>query len=145
VAGTLDLARGHEAPAKHARSVDSRHTRRVLIEIVGVAWVVGAAVAVLVPALAHGQFLGSYGWLSGFGLTQSKSVVWLHGNAGADQIDQMIPWSSLAWTQIHQGHLPLWNPYSALGTPLAFNWQSSAFSLPALVSYALPLRYGYDL
>ncbi len=55
----------------------------------------------------------------------------------------MIPWSTLAWTQVHSGHLPLWNPYSALGTPLAFNWQSSAFSLPSVVGYLVPLRFAY--
>ena len=42
----------------------------------------------------------------------------------------MIPWTTLAWTQVHHGQLPLWNPYSASGTPLAFNWQSATFSLP---------------
>ena len=49
----------------------------------------------------------------------------------------------LAWTQVHHGHLPLWNNYEALGMPLAFNWGSGAFSLPALVSYLTPLRVVY--
>ena len=55
----------------------------------------------------------------------------------------MIPWSTLAWTQVHHGHLPLWNPYSGLGLPLAFNWQSAVFSLPALIGYLLPLHLAY--
>ncbi len=53
----------------------------------------------------------------------------------SDLIREIIPWTTLAWTQVHHGILPLWNPYSALGAPLAFNWQSGAFSLPALVGY----------
>ena len=42
----------------------------------------------------------------------------------------------------HHGHLPLWN-YEALGMPLAFNFGSGVFSLPALVSYLTPLRAVY--
>ncbi|MGH9920250.1 MAG: hypothetical protein ACRD6W_15455, partial [Nitrososphaerales archaeon] len=37
----------------------------------------------------------------------------------------------------------MWNPYSALGMPLAFNWQSGAFGIPALVGYLLPLRLAF--
>jgi hypothetical protein len=57
----------------------------------------------------------------------------------------MIPWSTLAWTQVHAGHLPLWNPFSGLGLPLAFNWQSGAFSLPAVIGYAFPLHITYTV
>ena len=57
----------------------------------------------------------------------------------------MIPWTDLAWTQVHQGHLPLWNPYNVLGTPLAFNWQSATFSVPALVGYLAPQRLDYTV
>ena len=67
----------------------------------------------------------------------------MHNPVTSDQIDEMIPWTNLAWTQVHQGHLPLWNPYSALGMPLAFNWQSAAFGLPALVGYLFPLSMAY--
>ena len=44
---------------------------------------------------------------------------------------------------MHHGALPLWNPYSGLGVPLAFNWQSAAFSVPSLIGYAVPLQYAY--
>ena len=47
------------------------------------------------------------------------------------------------WTQVHQGHLPLWNPYSVLGMPLAFNWESAPLSLPALIGYLFPVRLAY--
>ena len=41
--------------------------------------------------------------------------------------------------------LPLWNPDSVLGTPLAFNWQSGVFSLPALLGYLFPLHLAYTV
>ena len=96
----------------------------------------------LVPALHHGLSLGPYDILSRTGLTQVPGAT-AHNTVSGDQIDEMIPWSTLAWTQIHQGHLPLWNTYSGLGLPLAFNWQSAVFSLPALISYAFPLHLAY--
>ncbi len=69
----------------------------------------------------------------------------MHNPQTADLITEMIPWTTLAWTQVHHGHLPLWNPYSALGMPLAFNWQSATFSVPALVGYLFPLRLAYTV
>ena len=69
----------------------------------------------------------------------------LRNSATGDQVAEMIPWSTLAWVQVHQGHLPLWNPYSGLGLPLAFNWQSAAFSLPMAVSYLFPLHLAYTV
>ena len=112
------------------------------LDLVGVGWVVAAAVAVMLPALTRGASLGPYGLLARDGLLIQ------HGGGArnpfaADQITQMIPWTSLAWEQVHHGHLPLWNPYNALGTPLAFNWQSATFSLPALLGYLVPLRLAY--
>jgi hypothetical protein len=86
--------------------------------------------------------LGPYDLLSKSGLTQRAGVS-VRNSATGDQIAEMIPWSNLAWMQVHQGHLPLWNPYSGLGLPLAFNWQSGAFSLPVVVSYAFPLHLAY--
>ncbi len=83
-------------------------------DVLGVGWVLVAAVAVMLPALRHGLSLGEYDWLSSFGLLQ-QHVGSIHNNFAGDQIDEMIPWTTLAWTQVHQGHLPLWNPYNALG------------------------------
>ena len=116
-------------------------TKRMLPDLLGVAWVVAAAVAVIAPALSHGASLGPYDWIDRYGLTAVHGAVRqdIHG----DQVTQMIPWTQLAWIQVHQGHLPLWNPYSALGMPLAFNWQSATFSLPSLVGYLMPLRLAF--
>ena len=94
------------------------------------------------PGVLPGGSLGPYDILGKYGLTARPGRVH-DGILAIDQITQMIPWSVLSWTQVHHGQIPLWNPYSALGMPLAFNWQSSAFSVPALIGYALPLRYVY--
>ena len=110
----------------------------------GVLCVVAAAIAVLAPALHHGASFGSYDLLSEYGLTANAHVA-VHNQANGDQIDEMIPWATLAWDQVHHGHLPLWNPYSVLGLPLAFNWQSSVFSLPSLLGYLAPLRLAYSV
>ena len=64
----------------------------------------------------------------------------IHNTSAGDQVDAIIPWSTLAWTQVHHGQLPLWDPYAALGLPLAFNWQTAAFSVPTLIGYLFPLH-----
>ena len=115
-----------------------------LRDLIGVGWVLAAAVGVMIPALHHGLSLGEYDWLSGYGLLQQHGVLVHNGFAG-DQINEMIPWTTLAWTQVHHGQVPLWNPYNALGMPLAFNWQSAVFSLPNLIGYLFPLRLMYTV
>jgi hypothetical protein len=87
--------------------------------------VVAIGIAPLVPALVHG-------------------AASLHNpGRGTDQLDFFIPFTRLSWTEVHAGHLPLWNPYSALGLPLWFNWQSGATSVPALVGYLVPMHFAY--
>jgi len=113
-------------------------------DVAGLAWVAAAGVAVLVPALAHGLALGPYDQLARYGLSARPGVV-VHYTGPGDQIEMMIPWTVLSWTQVHAGHLPLWNPYGGLGGPLVFNWQSGAFGLPALVGYLVPLRLAYTV
>ncbi len=111
-------------------------------DIVGLACVVVAGVLALVPALAHGTFLGPYDILQSTGLNKVPNVK-VHNSTLFDQISLFVPWTNLVWTQVHQGHLPLWNPYSALGMPLAFNWESAPMSLPALIGYLFPVRLAY--
>ncbi len=114
------------------------------VDVVGLVWVLGAAVAFLLPALLHGVYLGPFDFLSASGLPPHPGAP-VHNLFDTDQITQMIPWTNLAWTQVHHGHLPLWNSYTALGTPLAFNWQSAVFSLPAVIGYLVPLRFDYTV
>lgn len=110
--------------------------------LLGVCWVIGAGLFTLAPALHHGFSLGPYDILSQAGLTRVAGTT-VHNTVSGDQIAQMIPWTSLGWTQVHHGHLPLWNAYNGMGLPLAFNWQSGAFSLPALIGYLMPLHLAY--
>jgi len=109
-----------------------------------VAWVLAAAAAVMAPALAHGSSLGPFDIVARLGLSRQAGAT-VHNPQTADLITEMIPWTTLAWTQVHHGHLPLWNPYSALGMPLAFNWQSATFSVPSLLGYLFPLRLAYTV
>ncbi len=108
----------------------------------GLAWTVAAAVLVLLPALRPGVSLGPFDLLSRFGLTHQAGVS-VHNAVQADQIQQFVPWTDLAWHLVHNGHLPLWNPDNVLGMPLAFNWQSGAFSVPALVGYLVPVSHAF--
>lgn len=117
---------------------------RILPDLAGIVWIVAAGLVTLTPALIHGPFLGPFDLLSVFGLSMQRGVV-VHNVVNSDQIQQMIPWTVLAWKQVHHGQLPLWNPYSGLGTPLAFNLQSATFSLPSALGYLGPMRYAYDV
>ena len=102
----------------------------------------------MAPALIHGLSLGPYDQLTRLGLAQPTALAYklqAHNPQVADLIREIIPWTSLSWTQVHQGVLPLWNPYSALGAPLAFNWQSATFSLPALLGYLVPVRLDFTV
>ena len=107
-------------------------------------WVLAAGGAVMAPALAHGAYLGPFDWVARFGVSADPSVT-VHNRQTFDQITEFIPWTNLAWTQVHNGHLPLWNPYSLLGTPLAFNWQSATFSVPALLGYLFPVSLAFTV
>jgi len=103
-----------------------------------------AAIAVLLPALVHGLSLGPFDQLSRYGLSTRPGTV-VHYTGPGDQIEMLIPWTTLAWTQVHHGHLPLWNPYSGLGMPLVFNWQSASFSVPALLGYLVPVHLAFTV
>ena len=113
-------------------------------DVLGLTWVVLAGVALVIPALIHGVHLGPYDLLTENGLLKRSGVV-VHNTWVGDQISQMIPWTTLAWNQVHHGQLPLWNPFSGLGMPLAFNWQSAPFGLPALVGYLFPVQDAYTV
>ena len=119
--------------------------RRRLAGLAAVAWVVALGLASLAPALAHGSKLGSFGVARSYGIEATGGRPAPYDPVASDQVQQTAPWTALDWTEVHEGHLPLWNPYSAMGTPLLFNFQSAGLSLPAIVSYALPRRFSYDV
>ena len=112
---------------------------------VAIGWSVALAFLLLAPALLHGSMIGTYDLLAKRGLTSQSGVSIIGNYYNSDPINQMIPWTSVAWTQVHHGFVPLWNPYNGLGLPLAFNWQSAVFSVPSLVGYLVPLRSAYTV
>ena len=113
-------------------------------DVLGVLWVLGAAFAVLLPPLVHGSSLGPFDILSQYSLSKQHAVT-VHNWRLIDQITAIIPFTTQAWTQVHAGHLPLWNPYSLLGLPLAFDWLGAPFSIPSLVGYLFPLHLAYTV
>jgi hypothetical protein len=48
---------------------------------------------------------------------------------------QFVPWRWLAWEQLRQGFLPIWNPLNGMGAPLAANYQLALFYPPGWLSY----------
>ena len=142
------ICRVSRASTADLRGVSSEHEAGLsrghwgIFDALGLAGVVVAGVLVLVPALAHGTFLGPYDILQNTGLNKVPNIK-VHNATLLDQISLFIPWTNLVWTQVHQGHFPLWNPYSALGMPLAFNWESAPLSLPVLIGYLFPVGLAY--
>ena len=139
-----ECRRGADAVAPPLELDDTDQVPWSRRDAAGIAWVVVAGIAALVPALLRGVYLGPYDLLSRYGLTAQPGVV-PRNPLASDQITQMIPWNGLAWSQVHAGHIPLWNSFSGLGMPLAFNWQSAPFGLPALIGYLGPQRLAYTL
>jgi hypothetical protein len=43
---------------------------------------------------------------------------------------QFVPWWSVAWESLLDGHLPLWNPLLGMGAPLLANYQSGLLYPP---------------
>ncbi|MBW4030581.1 MAG: YfhO family protein [Acidobacteria bacterium] len=118
-------------------------SRRTLRDVAAIGWLVLVAGAFLAPALAHGRSLGPYDILSQFGLTNNPHVV-VHNIVNSDEIEEFIPWQALAWLQVHAGHLPLWNPHSLLGLPLAFDFQSAPFGPTVAIGYLFPLSLAHS-
>jgi hypothetical protein len=99
------------------------------------------AVVSQLPAALHGTVLAPFDMLSVFGLGHRAGVV-PYNVVDSDLLQQDVPWMNLAWTQVHHGHLPLWDPYDGLGMPLGLDFITASFSLPTLVSYLVPMRFG---
>jgi hypothetical protein len=70
-------------------------------------------------------------WSSEYGMP-------VKNNAMPDVITQIYPWKKLTIDTWKSGSVPLWNPYSFSGTPLAANYQSAVFSPFNLLFFVLP-------
>ena len=111
---------------------------RVLVEVAAVLFLAALAGILVAPALVHGSALGPSDVLRELGLT-SQVNPHIHNAVGSDEIEEFIPWQAVAWRQVHAGHLPIWNPFSVLGMPLAFGLQSAPFSPAVALGYLFPL------
>ena len=58
---------------------------------------------------------------------------------------QFFPWRDLAVAEYLSGRLPLWDPYSGFGAPLAANMQSGVFYPLNLFYFALPIERAMTL
>lgn len=117
-----------------------RGLRRGLPDLAGLGSVVAMALAYLSPALVDGFSFGPYdaGSNGTIGHPGGRLLQPVYNRLNGDLVNQAIPWNALNWHLVHSGQLPLWNPYSVLGLPQLFNFESAGFSLPDLVSYAVP-------
>ncbi len=132
--GGQDPGRGHRSWSTPSRR---------WLHLLAVLWTILLAGVTLAPALSRGWMIGTYDLLANKGLTSRPGVV-VHGSyINSDVIGEMVQWTTLNWSQVHHGVLPLWNPYNGLGLPLAFNWQATSFGVPSLIGYLVPLQYAY--
>lgn len=61
-------------------------------------------------------------------------------NAQPDIIGQIYPWRHFSISELKQGRIPFWNPYSFSGTPHLANYQSAVFSIYNLIFF-LPIKF----
>ncbi len=115
-----------------------------LFDLIGIVTVTLFAAVYFYPGLEHGFIFGSLNGITAYPLT-SGTFSHVHNLVAGDQFREMSPWLLLNWNAIHAGSLPLWNRYSLLGMPQLANFQSAAFSLPHLVSYIFPAKWGYSI
>lgn len=62
-----------------------------------------------------------------------------------DPIRQQYPWRWLAINDLKNGVLPLWNPYSFAGTPLAANYQAAAYYPLNILFFLMPFATAWSI
>lgn len=62
-----------------------------------------------------------------------------------DPVRQHYPWRQLSIKELFSGHLPLWNPYSLAGVPLAGNMQSAPYYPLNLIYLVTDFSTGWGL
>ncbi len=131
-------------PAGTAKTISPRVPISWTKEAAAVALVLGVIIAWCWPAFVHGWVYGSFDEALSMGLGNVASSA-VHNHLSGDQALQDAAWLRLDYLAIHAGHLPLWNPYNALGSPEMANFQSGAFALSSLLAYLVPLPVSYTV
>src|SRR5262245_33635179 len=70
-------------------------------------------------------------------LTLTTQYEWMRG---PDLAEQVLPWFEVQAREIHQGRLPLWDPYLWSGQPLLGQAQPGAAYPLNWILFALPLK-----
>jgi len=91
--------------------------------------------ALRVPALLFVIIVGFY-WR----LTLTRQYTWLDN---PDGVYQVLPWFQFQAAALHQGQLPLWDPYEWGGQPLVGQVQPGAAYPVNWILFSLPLRKGF--
>jgi hypothetical protein len=91
--------------------------------------------AIRVPALLF-LIIASFYWR----LTLSGQYTWLDN---PDGVYQVLPWFQFQAAALHQGQLPLWDPYEWGGQPLVGQVQPGAAYPINWILFSLPLRHGF--
>lgn len=142
----LERADRVDPPLEAAAAGKSRRAlRRAIPDLCGLGSVVALACAYLSPALKDGFFFGPLDAARNGILGHPASIATgtVHNRLNGDLVTLSIPWNSLDHRLVAAGQLPLWNPDNFLGLPQFFNFQSAVFSLPDLISYAVPARVAF--
>ena len=88
-----------------------------------------------VPAILLLIIVGFY-WR----LTLTRQYIWLDN---PDGVFQVLPWLQFQAAALHQGELPLWDPYEWGGQPLVGQVQPGAAYPINWILFSLPLRNGF--
>jgi hypothetical protein len=62
-----------------------------------------------------------------------------------DSLSQYYPWRLYAARILHQGQIPLWNPYQFSGTPFVANLQSAVFYPLNMPFWIFDVRYAFGI
>jgi len=106
-----------------------RHAAAILVGFLAVFfWQPLTSGGVYAPADILGQFPV---------LRHSAAPLQPHNALASDVVFQMVPFAEWNLSELRQGRIPLWNPYSGAGAPHLANFQSAVFSPFSVPPYVL--------
>src|SRR3989442_440776 len=76
--------------------------------------------------------------------SSGRDSPWTHAIFYRDLPYSFYPAPQLAWNMLWRGELPLWNPYSGFGTPLAAMADLLLYYPITALRFALPFPFGFN-